>query len=251
MSHVEPDTATRAEPEIAPKTETETETRQSRAEAKAARLAAKAEARAEFETLSYWDKRKNSIYLRYVDYIMCALSDETKSIIDVGSRRCPYLEWFPWATERVSLDLKTPFKGPGVRSIKTDFLTWEPDKHYDVVLCLQVLEHVPPVEEFARKLLTLGRHVIVSVPYKWPETVMKGHVHDPIDKAKFLSWFPRRPDYMVVAQEPMARNPASKRLVAYFDTERPGSGAAFRRRPQALRILSRREPVSFADAGKR
>ena len=227
----------------------ESGTKEARAETRAARLVDRAEARAEFETLSYWDKRKNNIYLRYVDYIMCALSDETKSIIDVGSRSCPYLEWFPWATERVSLDLKKPFKAPGVRSIKTDFLTWEPDKHYDVVLCLQVLEHVPPVEEFAHKLLTLGRHVIVSVPYKWPETAMRGHVHDPIDRAKFLSWFPRRPDYMVVAREPMSHSLMAKRLVAYFDTERPGSGDAFRRRPQALRVLARREPVSFV-AGK-
>ncbi len=234
MSHVE--TETSADQGTEP---------DARAAAKAARQAVRAAARAEFDKLSYWDKRKNNIYLRYVDYIMCALSNETKSIIDVGSRNCPYLDWFPWATERVSLDLKTPFKGPGVRSIKTDFLTWQPDKHYDVVLCLQVLEHVPPVEEFAHKLLTLGRHVIVSVPYKWPETAMQGHVHDPIDRKKFQSWFPRRPDYMIVAREPMSRSQMSGRLVAYFDTERPGSGNAFRRRHQALRILSEREPVSF------
>ncbi len=242
MSHVE--TKTSADPGV------DSGAPDAKAAAKAARQAARAAARVEFDKLSYWDKRKNNIYLRYVDYIMCALSDETKSIIDVGSRNCPYLDWFPWAKERVSLDLKTPYKGSGVRSIKTNFLTWEPDKRYDVVLCLQVLEHVPPVEEFAAKLLEIGRHVIVSVPYKWPETAMQGHVHDPIDRAKFLSWFPRRPDYMIVAREPMSRSQMSGRLVAYFDTERPGSGNAFRRRSQALSILAGREPVSYVGARK-
>ena len=43
----------------------------------------------------------------------------------------------------------------------------------------------------------------------------------------------------------MSRSQMSGRLVAYFDTERPGSGNAFRRRSQALSILAGREPVTI------
>jgi hypothetical protein len=194
---------------------------------------------------SYWEKRKNSIYLRYVDYITCALSNETRSLIDVGSRSCPYLDWFPWVEDRVSLDLTHPYHGPGVRSITADFLTWEPDRRYDVVLCLQVLEHIRPVKDFAAKLLEIGNHVIVSVPYRWPKDALQGHVHDPINRRKFESWFPRQPDYFFVVREPLSRRDSGSRIVAYFDTVNPGSGAIYRKRPFARRILAGREPVTF------
>lgn len=190
----------------------------------------------------YWHRRKNAIYLRYVDYLACALSEDQQSIIDVGSRNCGYLEWFPWVEDRVSLDLDQPYVGPDVRSITTDFLTWEPDKTYDLALCLQVLEHVPAVQEFAAKLLSISKHTIVSVPYRWSKGSVTSHVHDPISREKFESWFPRKPDYLIVAREPLSlRNGA--RIVAYFDNVNPGSERIFRKRRAASRILVDREPV--------
>lgn len=191
---------------------------------------------------NYWHRRKNSIYLRYVDYITCALSSGQSSVIDVGSRKCGYLEWFPWFEDRVSLDLQEPYVAPGIRSITADFLEWEPDRTYDLALCLQVLEHVPPVEAFAAKLLAVSRHTIVSVPYRWRKGSVTSHVHDPIDRKKFESWFPRKPDYLIVAREPLSQRNGA-RIVAYFDNENPGSGRIFKKRGNASRILVEREPV--------
>jgi SAM-dependent methyltransferase len=191
----------------------------------------------------YWHRRKNSVYLHYVDYITCALARTCKTILDVGSRHCQYLDWFPWFKERVFLDLDDPYVGPGVKSITADFLVWEPDHRFDVVLCLQVLEHVPKVEEFASKLLKVGRHVIVSVPYKWAPGSVTSHVHDPIDRDKFESWFPQKPDYFIVAIEPLSRK-NGKRIVAYFDTEASGSGEIYKKRGAARLAMMAREGVA-------
>jgi SAM-dependent methyltransferase len=195
----------------------------------------------------YWHRRKNSVYLHYVDYITCALGEKSKSVIDVGSRHCQYLDWFPWFRERVSLDLDDPYVGTGVESITADFLKWEPGRSFDVVLCLQVLEHVPKVHEFAAKLMKTGRHVIVSVPYKWAPGSVRSHVHDPIDRAKFESWFPQKPDYFVIAREPLSRR-NGQRIVAYFDAEAPGSGSIFRKRGTARRVMVAREKDKVTSA---
>jgi trans-aconitate methyltransferase len=78
--------------------------------------------------------------------------------------------------------------------IQADFYTWKPDRNYDVVLCLQVLEHLDNPKEFAQKLLQVGKTVIISVPYKWKEGSCKYHTQDPIDKEKLKGWVGREPD---------------------------------------------------------
>lgn len=170
----------------------------------------------------YWDKRKNSIYLKYVDYIVCAVGKDAESIVDVGSRACGYLEWFNWIDDRASLDIKEPYTSERVRSITADFFDWEPDKRYDVALCLQVMEHIPDTHSFGEKLLSIADHVVISVPYKWADGSVRTHVHDPIDMRKFNSWFPVKPNWSVVAKEPFSQRNGD-RIVAYFDTQKPGS----------------------------
>jgi hypothetical protein len=191
------------------------------------------------ETSSYWERRKNLLYFRYVDYMVCAVGANATSLIDVGSHNCEYLTWFPWIQDMASLDIRQPFEAPSIRSIKADFFEWEPDKKYDVALCLQVLEHIDDAPRFAAKLLTLANNVIVSVPYKWAEASAKSHVHDPIDRTKFNSWFPVEPDYSVVVTEPFSgRN--GKRMVSYFDTQAPGSKSWAKTRPIATKRMSLR-----------
>ena len=61
---------------------------------------------------------------------------------------CRYLEWFD-GFERTSV--ATPTRGctlDGVRVIHSGVIDWKPDREYDLVLCLQVLEHIhAPVDE--------------------------------------------------------------------------------------------------------
>lgn len=122
-------------------------------------------------------------------------------MLDVGSNNCPYLDWFPKVPERVSVDLLHPYEAPGVVSIKSDFLSWSPSRKFDVVTCLQVLEHIPDAGAFARKLLEVSKVLVVTVPYKWARGGVKSHVHDPVGEEKMLEWFGRRPNFSYRCQK--------------------------------------------------
>ena len=67
--------------------------------------------------------------------------------------------------------MRNPYKGAGVSGFTADFLTWEAGRRFDIVTCLQVLEHVPAADLFARKLLTMSDIVVVSVPFEWCEGI--------------------------------------------------------------------------------
>jgi hypothetical protein len=166
----------------------------------------------------YWAQRADAIYLQHVFYLGRVVGRNAKSIADVGSNGCPYLEWYDWIPRRVSFDLRNPYRSPNVESIEGDFLTANISKPFDLCLCLQVLEHIPDVEAFAAKLLDVSDQVIVSVPYKWKPGKPNGHIHDPIDEDKILSWFGRAPNYQAIVAEPISR---VKRLICYFDSHAP------------------------------
>lgn len=163
----------------------------------------------------YWSKRADLVYLQQVRLLATRIAADASSVIDVGSNGCPHLDWFTSAVSRVSIDLEIPYRAGGVRSIVGDFLTFTPDEHFDLCLCLQVLEHVPDAEPFARKLLKTARHVIVSVPFKWPAGSCEWHIHDPVDEAKMRMWFGREPDQSIIAQE-ARRTRKSRRLICYY-----------------------------------
>jgi Methyltransferase domain len=144
----------------------------------------------------YWERRKNSLYLRAAEAVCRRFGGSPASVIDVGSNGTPTLEWHrSTASKLVSVDLKRPYRAEGVESIISDFLVYEPDSKFDLVTCFQVLEHLPSPEPFARKLLSLGKVVVVSVPYKWPKGKCLHHPQDPVDEAKLKRWFGRNPDF--------------------------------------------------------
>jgi hypothetical protein len=167
---------------------------------------------------AYWATRADAIYLQYVYYIARVVGRDAVSIADVGSNGCPYLEWYDWIPQKTSFDLRNPYRSATVKGIKGDFLAAEISKAFDLCLCLQVLEHIPDVEAFARKLLDTSKHLVVSVPYKWKQGKPNGHIHDPIDKIKLWSWFGRAPNYHVVVAEPVS---GLERLVCFFDCKSP------------------------------
>lgn len=160
---------------------------------------------------SYWKRRQNKRYLREMFRLAQEVAPDAKSVVDVGSNACAYLEWFEWIPERVSVDLMEPYKSKKVRGIQADFFDWQPERNFDLCLCLQVLEHIPDAEAFAQKLLRTSPRVIVSVPYKWPEDKIASHIHDPVDERKVEGWFGRPMNYSKIV-----RDGKSDRLVCYF-----------------------------------
>ena len=166
---------------------------------------------------SYWSRRADSLYLQYVFFLARVVGRDARSVIDVGSNGCPYLEWLDWIPRKVSVDLTRPYRAPGVESLTGDFLALDIAERFDLGLCLQVLEHIPDVSAFARKLLATTPHLIVSVPYRW-EKGPDDHLHDPVDLAKLSGWFGRKPNYRIVVREPFFKR---RRMIAYFDRENP------------------------------
>ena len=140
----------------------------------------------------YYKKRKDFRYYKQIQAMLAKLT--FTSILDVGSRKSPVLDDIDPSVYKAMLDIKPMPPQPNIHMITADFYTWNPDRQYDVALCLQVLEHLDRPREFVEKLFQTAKTVIISVPYKWLKGSCKYHVQDPIDEAKILSWTGREPD---------------------------------------------------------
>lgn len=166
-------------------------------------------------TEQYWAKRHRFIYIHVVRELCQRIGRNVASVVDVGSHGTPILSWFPVSARRVSIDIRSPYVAPGIEAHEIDFLQWEPGERFDVGLCLQVLEHVEEAGAFAKKLLRLCDVTIVSVPYRWPETASRYHVHDPVDEVKLAGWFEREPNYSYK----VAELDGQERLIAIYDRD--------------------------------
>lgn len=170
-----------------------------------------------YASQEYWRKRSDMLYYRYIDHILRHVGAGADSLIDVGTGNCPYLDWWDWIPHRVSVDIRVPYKAAGVTAIKGDIHQLTFAEPFDICTCLQVLEHVPEAQPFARRLLELGKLVIVSVPYNWPDgpRPTPGHVHDPVDYAKLTGWMGREADYRIIVTEPSGKT-RNQRLIAFY-----------------------------------
>lgn len=91
-------------------------------------------------------------------------------VLDVGCGSKPYEPWIPRATRYVGIDVQ---RGPRVDAVIEPGQPWPvKDQEFDVVLCTQVLEHVPNgdllLAEVAR-VLKPGGTAIVTVPFIYGE----------------------------------------------------------------------------------
>ena len=160
----------------------------------------------------YWDSRKHFRYVLYVQELVRILEPDAKSAIDVGARDTPIMEGFDWIEDRSTLDYSNPYSSERVKGISANFFEFDSPKHYDLALCLQVLEHVQDAVSFAQKLFQIADRVMITVPYKWPAGANKWHVQDPVDFNKLHSWTGREPLISAVIQE----RQGSRRILAYY-----------------------------------
>jgi hypothetical protein len=149
---------------------------------------------------SYYETRKTFNYYKKINDILGTIKFNT--IIDIGSRKSPILEKISPEIEKTALDVIPIQNGSDhIRQLTTDFYTWTPDKRYDVVICLQVLEHLDNPKLFTQKLFETGKKVIISVPYKWKKGFCKYHVQDPVDEKKIFSWTQKQPTSSYIIED--------------------------------------------------
>lgn len=166
---------------------------------------------------AYWEKRKASLYYQVVYQFVSVVGDAAQSILDVGSAGTEYINWFDWIPNRTQLNrgFGNAAAPEGIERITADFFDWEPPHRYDVVLCMQVLEHIVEAEKFCDRLKKAGRRLVISVPYKWRAGAHENHVNDPVDREKLRGWMGRRPNHSKVVNEPFGPS----RYVCYYDLD--------------------------------
>ena len=158
----------------------------------------------------YWNERKHFHYYDEVARLARRHAPGGGSVLDVGAADTELLHRLDWFRRRVALDRRPARTHPGVERVVSDFRDYRPSEGFDLVLCLQVLEHLEQPEVFTRKLLLTGRLVIISVPYLWPAALHPTHVQDPVDEAKLVTWAGRAPVETRVVHNGRAR------LIAVF-----------------------------------
>ena len=143
--------------------------------------------------MGYEEERKEFKYYKKTHDIIEDIQKKTSinNIVDVGGWKGFFVENTN-IKDKTVIDLhKMEDKSDGVTRISTNFLEYNPEKKYDIVTCLQVLEHINDndVEKFAKKLFDISeKYVVISVPYKWKKGICKWHCQDPVDKDKLLKW---------------------------------------------------------------
>ncbi len=154
---------------------------------------------------NYAERRRNHIYYKVIKNVLETIvnnsSKSPESIIDVGSADTDMLSDLA-IKKKVALDIREhPNTGNGVENICADWLTYNTNGKFDIVCCFQVLEHIEDAASFAKKLLSSGKIVLISVPYKWRVGAAKSHVQDPVDEFKVCGWTDQLPDFQFIIQE--------------------------------------------------
>jgi hypothetical protein len=171
----------------------------------------------------YWQRRRTMRYYAEVLRLARKYAPAAESVLDVGPNGTPLVCELDWIASKTVIDLASqPI--PGATCLQGDFLRYRPERPFDLVLCLQVLEHIGPAGEFAQRLLAAGRLVIVSVPYRWPAGSCVHHVQDPVDEDKLRGWM-QQP----LVEHRIIRDRARDRLIAVLDGKAEASATARRR----------------------
>ena len=181
---------------------------------------------------------------RYYDtlfYTALQFGHEASSLIEVGCSSNPFIQHLDWVDKRTCvapyfveysgdndgrnsnkqiMDTKNP-----IESVVADFMEYDlTDNSYDLLICSQVLEHVPDSSAFMKKLIKTAKTSIISVPYKWGDCGKScNHVTHQISYDKLLEWSsPHKPIYSSIVQEKMDGKKnfdSSRRIILVFQPE--------------------------------
>jgi len=156
----------------------------------------------------------------YKEIIKIASNMDASSIIDIGNGGCPYVSEFG-VSDVTTLDYANVYSNDYTKSIVVDFMEWNPSRRYDLACCFQVLEHIKDPKPFAQKLFEVADTIMISVPYKWPNTGPYSeptHCQDPIDEDKIFLWMGKNPSFSIIATENVRnrKKSISKRWIGVY-----------------------------------
>jgi SAM-dependent methyltransferase len=93
-----------------------------------------------------------------------------KSVLEIGARDGYISRLLAERFDEVTaLDLEKPtFQFPRVTTVAGDVTRLQfPDSAFDCVLCTEVLEHIPALQQACRELVRVARHeIIIGVPFR-------------------------------------------------------------------------------------
>lgn len=178
---------------------------------------------------NYWGIRLHHDIYRLCVAVARGMFHDAKSAIDVGSYTGGLICELDWIEKRVASDIQKHLTenwkaAEGVTFVAGDAFQIEFENLFDLVISNQTIEHVENPEKFVRKLLSLGRGLIVSTTYEVPHGMIDGHIQDPIDFEKFQGWFPCELDAWFVCHHPTNR--VLKHIIGVVKQSHPNRFAA-------------------------
>lgn len=157
-------------------------------------------------------EREHLIYYDSLFYLGLQFGRNAKSLLEVGCAKDPFAQYLSWipdkkcvAPYRVNYDNKALDALPPnqrVDFVEADFMTYSVPHKYDLLICSQVVEHVPDPAGFLKKLIQAAKISIVSVPYKWPKCGNCNHRSNDISLEKIIEWAaPYKPQHHIIIRE--------------------------------------------------
>jgi hypothetical protein len=180
---------------------------------------------------------------RYYDslfYTSLQFGKDATSLIEVGCASDPFIKYLDWVYRRTCVapywvkyggggdNANTELDGSdttsGIESIVADFMEFKvEDYSYDLLICSQVVEHVPDPSAFVKKLIRTAKTSIISVPFEWPDCGKQcNHKTDEISYEMLLKWSePHVPIFSSIVKEKKegSSREASRRIIVVFQPE--------------------------------
>ena len=176
----------------------------------------------------------NRTHLHYYDtlfFTAVQFGADAKSIIEVGCASDPFIQYLDWIDQRTCVapyfvqygnSSKTNEDlGTKIETVTADFMEYQlpNEKKFDLLLCNQVLEHVPDPASFMQKLIASAKTSIISVPYNWEGCgEICNHKTDFITMSILTEWSaPYVPVYRGIVTED-GDGKFNKRIIFVFET---------------------------------
>jgi len=143
-------------------------------------------------------KRTHFVYYDKLLFLVMQYGMNARSLLEVGCADQPLSAKFTWIPTKHCVapyfatyrETKKENVNDGVIHFKADFLRWKAPLNYDLLVCSQVVEHVPDPGAFVQGLIQAAKTAIISVPHLWKDEACENchHISHEITAAKFREW---------------------------------------------------------------